>query len=78
MPDGSSGAGPTLASREAEECRDCVTRECCRRTWLSALTLAENVIVDEVYGRVQMGTPHDGVRECVLALRRLRGWRLAA
>lgn len=34
--------------------------------------MAENVLFDEVYDRVQILTPHEAMRECVLAVRRLR------
>lgn len=53
--------------------REC---ECCQETWMAALTLAENVLLDEVYDRVQLRSPSDAVHECVLALRKLRDWRL--
>ena len=49
----------------------CGSSDCCRRVWLAALTLAENVLLDDVYDRVQSRSPHEAVRECVLAVRTL-------
>ena len=65
-------ARPLVTIERSEQTDEDGSRECCRRTWLAALTLAENVLLDQVYERVQMLSSHDAVRECVLALRLLK------
>ncbi len=65
-------ARPLVTMERSDQTDEDGSRECCRRTWLAALTLAENVLLDQVYDQVQLRTPHDAVRQCVLALRLLK------
>lgn len=65
-------ARPLMTMEGSDQTDEDGSRECCRRTWLAALTLAENVLLNHVYDQMQRGTPHDAVRQCVLAMRLLK------
>ena len=66
-------AGATSALENTEQAQGDAGKKCCHYAWLAALGLAEDVLLDEVYDRVQMRSPHDAVRECVFASRGLKG-----
>ena len=79
MADAVPGLAEAAAAPEKMEQADGgAPKECCRYAWLAALTLAENLLLDVVYDRVQTRSPHDAVRQCVFAIRGLKEMRRAA
>lgn len=71
-------AGAAAAPEKTEQAEGGAPTECCRYAWLAALTLAENLLLDEVYDRLQLLSPHEAVRECIFAIRGLKEMGRAA